>query len=280
MGELIPSQSSDPFSHMRLFKTLDTLTFLSVVGILTAVPTRASTLVSGSGTFNFDPTAWASVAGGANVPGFEALKLNEVFDQPAAAARTGNQILTDEVVTAPSPTGIQFNLNGPTVNNLALRYSKPTDFDFTPGNLTAHTGVIGLGGVTRWDVNPLLGGGSLAFGDFTLSYDASRSLVGGSGWNLKANIAPAGVAFDLLNVQTSFAGNTLTISGDLGLSFEVANFLLSTPSDQGKDMGNFVFTGVAVPEPSAYGWVAAIACAGLAGVRRAKRGSGVSSRVA
>jgi hypothetical protein len=256
---------------MRFFNTLDALTVVSVLGILTAVPTRASSLVSGSGTFNFDPAAWASVAGGANAPGFEALKLDEVFDQTAASVRTGAQILTDEIVASPATSGIVFGLNGPSVNNLAQRYSQPTDFAFDPGNLTGHTGAIGLGGVTRWAVNPLLGGGGLLFGDFTLSYDASRPLVGGSGWNLKANGVPAGVAFDLLNVNTSVVGNTVTISGDLGLSFEVANFLLATPANQGKDMGDFAFVGTAVPEPETAAWVAALACAGFAGARRWRR---------
>jgi hypothetical protein len=38
---------------------------------------------------------------------------------------------------------------------------------------------IGFGGATRWDVNPLLGGGSLIVGDFGLRFSAAR--VGGVG---------------------------------------------------------------------------------------------------
>jgi hypothetical protein len=91
----------------------------------------------------------------------------------------------------------------------------------------------------------------LAFGDFTLRYDAARVAVGGSGWHLVGNIAPAGTLFDLVNVSTSTAGNSLSISGDLVVSFEVANFLLATPGDQGKDVGDFRFTATStVPEPS------------------------------
>lgn len=245
----------------------------AALALLVTTSLRADTLVSGSGMFDFDSAAWASVAGGANVPGFEALTLDEAFNQAAANARTGAQILADEVVANPAYTGISFDLNGPSVSNLTGRTAQPTDFSFTPGNLTAHTGAIGLGGVTRWTVNPLLGGGGLLFGDFTLSYDVSRQLVGGTGWALKGNIAPAGVAFDLQNVTTSTVGNTLTISGDLGLSWEVANFLFATPGDQGKDMGNFTFTGVtAVPEPTAYAWMAAGACVLFAAARRSFRG--------
>ena len=245
---------------------------LTALALITTVSLQADTLVSGSGMFDFDSAAWATVAGGANVPGFEALTLDEAFGQAAANARTGAQILADEVVASPAYTGIAFDLNGPSVSNLAGRFTQPTDFAFSPGNLTGHTGAIGLGSVTRWAVNPLLGGSSLLFGDFTLSYDASRLLVGGTGWNLKGNITPAGVAFDLLNVNASHAGNTLTISGDLGLSYEVANFLFATPADQGKDMGNFSFTATtAVPEPAAYAWMAAGACL-LFAARRKFRG--------
>ena len=37
----------------------------------------------------------------------------------------------------------------------------------------------------------------------------------------------------------------------MGVTFEVANFLLSTPTDTLRNVGTFTFTGVnAVPEPS------------------------------
>lgn len=249
-----------------------TLAQFTALSLFATASLQADTLVSGVGMFDFDPAAWATVAGGLNSPGFEALTLDEVFDQNAANARTGAQILGDEVTANPAYTGISFDMNGPSVSNLSGRTTQPTDFSFNPGNLTGHAGAIGLGGVTRWAVNPLLGGGSLLFGDFTLSYDVSRQLVGGSGWALKGNIAPAGAAFDLLNVTANHTGNTLTISGDLGVSWEVANFLFATPADQGKDMGNFTFTGTtAVPEPAAYAWMAAGACVLFGVARRLRR---------
>lgn len=222
---------------------------------ITVLPSFAhgDVLVSGSATINYSKAAWDSLAGGNSTPGFEALILDEAFDQAAANARTSAQILGDEVQASPSYTGLTYALNGASVNNLSGRTTQPTTFGFTPGNLTGHTGAIGLGGITRWDVNPLLGGGQVLFGDFTLKYDAARvgGLIDGSGWHLVGNIAPAGVVFDLKNVSTSDSGNALSISGDLTISYEVANFLLATPSDQGKNMGSFALSAVtAVPEPT------------------------------
>jgi hypothetical protein len=241
---------------------------LAALALAHTASVRADVVVGGTGNFNFDQAAWASLAGGANIPGFEALQLGQVFDQAQANARTGAQLLTDVINPTPSYGGITFAVNGPSVSNLAGRNTQPTNFSFDSANLTAATGAIGLGGVTRWTANPLLGGGSLLFGDFTLSYDATRQLVGGSGWELKGNIAPAAVVFDLLNVHTSASGNTLSISGDLGISYEVANFLFATPGDQGKDVGTFSLTATtAVPEPAAYTVVAGLACLLLAARR-------------
>ena len=225
--------------------------FLPLLGLATMVSARADVLVNGEAKIDFQKAAWDTLAGGASAPGFEALTLDETFDQAAAASRTGAQILSDEIVASPSYVGLKYAMNGAQVTNLEGRTAQPTDFQFSPDNLTAHTGDIGLGGISRWTVNPLLGGGKLAFGDFTLRYDAARVAVGGSGWHLVGNIAPAGTLFDLVNVSTSTAGNSLSISGDLVVSFEVANFLLATPGDQGKDVGDFRFTATStVPEPS------------------------------
>ena len=212
--------------------------------------TQAATLTTGSAVFDFDKASWSTLAGGSTAPGFELLLLDEVFDEAAAASRTASQIVGDEVQANPSYTGNVFAMNGAVVTNLTGRTAQPTNFSFAPGNLIGHSGVIGLGGVTRWDVNALVGGGNVLAGDFTLAYDANRLLVGGSGWALTNHIAPAAVVFDLTNVTANASGGTLTISGDLSLSYEVANFLLTSPGDQGKDMGNFTFTASYVPEAS------------------------------
>jgi hypothetical protein len=230
----------------------------------------ASTLVSGGATIDYDAAAWATLAGGTNVAGFEALVLDEYFDQAGVTSRTGTQLLFDEVVANPSPIGLYHALNGSSVTNLAGRTNQPTTFSYLPGSLMSHSGVIGLGGVSRWDVNPLLGGGVLGFGDFTLQYNSSRIALGGSGWSLKVYLAGGGgnTAFDLVNVITNATDTSLSISGDLAVSPEVAIGLLGTPADAGKDVGNFSFTATAIPEPAS-ALLGGIALLGLLG-RRAR----------
>ncbi len=209
----------------------------------------ASTLVSGGAMIDYDAAAWATLAGGFNTDPFKALVLNEFFDKAGVTSRTGTQILFDEVVANPSTTGLFHGLNGSTVVNLAGRTNQATTFTYDALNLTSHTGVIGLGGITRWDVNPLLGGGVLGFGDFTLAYHASRVIDGRSGWALTVNLPGGATAFDLTNVTTTATDYSLSISGDMVVSPEFAS-LLVTPSDYLKDIGNFSFTATAVPEPS------------------------------
>jgi hypothetical protein len=229
----------------------------------------ASSLISGGATIDYDAAAWATLAGGLNVSGFEALVLNEYFDQAGVTARTGTELLTDEIVANPSTIGLYHALNGPSVTNLAGRTNQPTDFAYNPGSLTSHTGTIGLGGVSRWDVNPLLGGGVLGFGDFTLQYESSRLALGGSGWSLRVFLTGGGgnVAFDLLNVVTNATETSLSISGDLAVSPEVAFGLLQTPGDSGKDVGDFNFTATAIPEPSSV-LIGGVALLGWMGRRR------------
>ena len=58
---------------------------------------------------------------------------------------------------------------------------------------------------------------------------------------------PAAAAFDLLNVAIVETNTSFTISGDLGVSFEVANFLYGTPGDTLADVGTVTFTGYTAP---------------------------------
>ena len=225
---------------------------LAAMGVMSSA--NADTLASGSATIDYDQAAWESLASGYGPT--PVLTLSAFFDQTEADARTGSQLLSD-AAPATNYGGEVYAMYGSSVANLSGRYGQPTTFTFTPGQLTLHTGVIGFGGVTRFAV---YGGafGSLLFGDFTLQYDAGRQLVGGSGWYLKGNIPPAAAAFDLLNVNINESPGSFTISGDLGISYEVANYLYNTPSDALKDVGNFTFTGfTAVPEPTT---VALVVC--------------------
>ena len=219
---------------------------LAAVGVVSSA--KADTLASGSATIDYDQAAWESLASGYGPA--PVLTLSAFFDQAQADARTESQLLSDPA-PATNYLGEVYNMYGATVTaSQGGGYAQPTTFTFTPGQLTLATGAIGLGGVTRFAV---YGGayGNLLYGDFTLQYDSSRQAIGGSGWYLKGNIPPAVAAFDLLNVNIIESSGSFTISGDLGVSPEVANYLYNTPSDALKDVGNFTFTGIAaIPEPS------------------------------
>jgi hypothetical protein len=198
----------------------------------------ADTLVSGEARLDLDESAWGSLASGlgAAVP---VLRLDAFFDQAAANARNYDQILADPL-PATSYSGLVLVMNGPTVTNQTGRTTQPTTFEYSPGDLNSHTGSIGLGGIVRFKVSS---GGGLLYGDYTLLYSTARHRFGGSGWHLKGNIAPSVANFDLLNVQLTEHPDGFTLSGDLAVSFEIANFLYATPADALRDVGDFTFTG-------------------------------------
>lgn len=214
---------------------------------LAGLTTHAATLSSGSATLNYSQSGIEALGSGLGPA--PVLTLSTYFNQSESASRTAAQLGTD-LIPGSTYTGQVYGMNGATVVNLDGRSAQPTTFSYTAGNLDAHTGAIGLGGVARFDVFGGAGG-SLLIGDLTLQYDINRTLVGGSGWFLKGNIPPAAVLFDLTNVSISESPAGFTLSGDLGVTFEVANFLLNTPTDTLRNVGTFTFTGVAaVPEPS------------------------------
>jgi hypothetical protein len=205
----------------------------------------AATLVSGGAVIDYDAAAWNSLAAATGYPQ-PVLTLDAFFTQAEAITATYENLLG-----APKPgasyLGQTYALNGAAVTNLPQRTTQPTTFAWVPGNLTGHTGVVGLGGVSRFAVS---GGGVLLYGDFTLAYSAARIARGGSGWFLKGNIPPAAAAFDLLHPVVSETATGFSLSGDLGVSFEVANFLYATPADTLRVVGRFRFTGFSVLPPS------------------------------
>lgn len=232
---------------------------LTIAGSLLLKATASAALLdSGSATINYNATAWGNLASGYGPT--PVLALDGFFNQATANSLTGSQILSAAADPYASYTGQVYAMNGTSVSNLAGRNTQATNFNFSLGNPQAETGAIGLGGVARFAVYGGAGG-HLEYGDFTLQYSASRIPLGGSGWYLEGNIAPAAAAFDLINPVVSEVGNTLSISGDLGVSYEVANYLFGTPTDAGADVGTFSFTGdiAPVPEP-------ACACFGLVAV--------------
>lgn len=198
-------------------------------------------LESGVATVDFDHTAWdalASVVGPAPVQ-----TLTGFFDQADVDSLTAAEMMTN-AATKTHYTGQLYRVNGAKVANREGRTSQPTTFAYDPANPTGHVGSIGLGGIARFSV---LGGagGTLLYGDYTVQYDAARVALGGSGWYLQGNIPPVGAIFDLLNVELVANAREFRLSGNLAISFEVANFLYGTPADTLKDVGDFTLVAQA-----------------------------------
>lgn len=241
----------------------------TLFGSTLAASPELVTLGTGSATIDYHKSGWDALAAGVGGP--NVLQLDEFFDLAAVTAKNYTQIRNDEEQASPSYTGQVYPMNGETVFNITTplpgRTNQPTTFSFPRGNPQDHTGSIGIAGITRFAVAPAAGSGALLYGDFTILYDPDRIELGGTGWYLKGNIAPTAAAFDILNVSVVETAETLTISGDLGVSFEVANLLYNTPEDAGRDVGYFTFTATIVPEPGS----AALLLAGLASLACRRR---------
>lgn len=240
--------------------SLRSFSFLALsllAGSLTATDLQASgnplakilshRLRAGQAVLDYDLAAWGTLASGVATP--PVLTLDEVFDQAEADAIDYAGMFTTENDPSPSGLGLIYAVNGSTVVNMSGRTAQPTDFTFRTGfpfglpGVRQPEGAVGLGGLTRWDVSPAAGGGSLLFGDFTLEWHPVRQAVGGSGWHLVGHIAPAATVFDLTNVVVTDAYPYLHISADLAISYEIAYFLFGTPSDHLVDVGDFEFSG-------------------------------------
>jgi hypothetical protein len=215
----------------------------AILGHIELIPAGAATLSAGRATINYNEAAWNLLASG--IGPTPVLTLTAFFNQDQAKALTQSNLLQN-VQANYSYTNEVYGLNGSTVTNLPTRYTQPTTLIYQRGNPTNQVGAIGLGGVARFAV---FGGaaGSLLYGDYTLQYDSKRLAVGGTGWYLLGNIPPATAVFDLLNVSVTETDTSLSVSGDLGVSFEVANFLFSTPGDALANVGTFTFTGYTAP---------------------------------
>ena len=214
-----------------------------VLGHIELIPAGVAKVFAGKAVIDYNAAAWASLASGYGPT--PVLTLSAFFDQAQANSLTQSQLLNN-AQSEYFYTNQIYMMNGATVTNLPTRYTQPTTFVYQRGDLTNQTGSIGLGGVARFAVYGGAGG-SLLYGDYTLQYDPSRIALGGTGWYLLGNIPPAAAAFDLLNVLMVETNNYFSITGDLGVSFEVANFLYSTPGDTLADVGTFTFTGYTAP---------------------------------
>jgi len=212
------------------------IALLSIV-LPTATQLHAATVQSGSFSASFDEATFASLG----------LTNLNFFDQ-ADDSLTAAQLLAES--GAGGWSNLDFAINGSTVSSPSGRTLQATNFTYDPSNLTGTaSGQIGLGGATRWDVDPLLGGGSFLLGDYSLQYNASR--VGGvySGWYLTNHISFASIAFDFANITSPVvAPEGFLFSGDLYVRADSGLTLFGFPDDT--SYGTFSLTTSTVPEPS------------------------------
>ncbi|HRJ71130.1 MAG TPA: PEP-CTERM sorting domain-containing protein [Terrimicrobiaceae bacterium] len=228
-----------------------------------ALPTttqlHAATVISGSLTASFDQATF----------GYLGLTNLNFFDQ-ADNNLTAAQLLTES--GAAGWSGLEFGINGSIVNSPSGRTLQPTSFTYAPGNLTGTaSGQIGLGGVTRWDVDPMAGGGEFLLGDYSLQYDAARAGGVYSGWYLINHLSYSAIAFDFANTTSPVvSANGFSFSGDLYVRADSGLSLFGFPSDV--SYGTFSLNASTVPEPGTAGLLLLAAGAGvyLAGLRRAK----------
>jgi uncharacterized protein (TIGR03382 family) len=201
---------------------------------------HSASIVSGSLSLDYDQTTF----------GFLGLTNINSFGQTVSNTRTAAQIQAD-AGTSTSWTGIGYGINPTTpLTDPTGRDLQETNFTYNPANLTGTAaGAIGIGGTTRWDIDPFLGGGVFILGDFTARYDAARAGGIYSGWYLTNHFSFPSVAFDLANVSTNVLGDGFTLTGDLYVKTgEPLNAFFGFPGET--DYGNFSLSASTIPEPS------------------------------
>lgn len=202
------------------------------------------------------------------------LYLEEFYDQSQSASLNyinSSFHLIPGLAEIPA-TGLQFAVNGSSVTNLGGHHDQPTNFNFDTADLTGTAaGSIGLGGVLRTRGN--FGGGLFVLGEFDLKYDASRigTVPDASGWVLTNHVSNIVVpAFDLINATSSVGANSLTLSGDLRATPDLASSFFNVDGGDGtRTLGTITLQATTVPVPAAV-WLFGSALAGLGVIRRRK----------
>lgn len=224
--------------------------------LMPAAPSKATTLVDGQASIEFHLSTWAGF--GLTLNNFTGASGNALPVGPAAG--TNNDLLDTNDGGFANPAIYTLNAPGVDVTPDPRRQSPVTSFSYdgsSPAALLASaSGNIGLAGVTRWTVDPDLGGGQLVFGDYSLAYNS-----GDDRWELSNNIDFAVVAFWILNeTLTTGAGDAFTLTGDL-IGAPLLGLLI--PGAIGQDFGNITFTAppTSVPEPGAGLLLGSLGCA-------------------
>ena len=203
------------------------------------IAASATTLTAGQATIAFDLATWATF--GLTLNNFTGADGNALPVGPVA----GEDLLDTSLDGFANPQTYTLNPPGVDVTPDPRRSAPPTSFTYDASSvatlLASASGNISLAGVSRWTVDPDLGGGQLVFGDFSLAYNGSASR-----WELTNNIDFPVVVFWLGSAQETVGpGDDFSVSGDL-IGAPLLSALL--PGAVGQDFGTFTFT--TVPEPS------------------------------
>lgn len=261
---------------MKLFN------LMLLAGVLACTGVSAATVSGGSLILNINRDA---LAAGITLDNTAAPSIYvEEFFSAAAADRTQTQLLNDNTpadwsdyaANEIAATDLQFAVNGASIAaNPSGRQNRPTTFDFDPHNLfDTASGSIGLGGVIRFRVDVDRPNNRILMGDMTLEYhpELEDASPGRSGWLLVNHIGFDADAFELFDVATHLAGNSLTLSGNFGYGWGFDHLGASDARASDTRIGNFSFQATVVPVPAAV-WLFAGGLAGLCRLGRPKRRS-------
>lgn len=258
----------------RFGKTLaPCLTFLAVCSAFLPGTATAATVSGGAFIMNLDRNALAAAVS-LDTTEAPSIYLEEFFDAQASAVRNNAQILEDHLVPGVGEipaTGLEFAVNGATVDVPVDRRTKPTTLTFDPDDFAGSvTGAIGLGGVSRFRIDTGDDHNRIVSGDYTLEFNAANidPDTGQSGWTLYNHYSFRSESFNLFNVVMGLDANALTLSGELGIGPGWEHF----GGTVGAIVGDFSFQTTVVPVPAAvWLFLSGITGFGLLGRSRSNR---------
>lgn len=202
--------------------------------------------------FGLTPNAWIGSAG-------DALPVGPHADE---------DLLDTVGESFANPQAYPVNPVGVTLTPDPRRSSPPTSFTYEATDVaTLHataTGDIAFAGISRWSVDPDLGGGQLLFGDYSLAWNGVEGR-----WELSNHIDFPVATFWIGDPVESAAGDAFSVSGDL-IGSAYLNILLD--GALGRDFGELTFA-TSVPEAGSAG-SSGVAALVLAGLRRRRSALG------